>query len=223
MVGCGIRLKKRNPEWLSSLLRSKFFRSCVDHRDLRKNEKNVFCIDCTICLCKHCIVAHDFHRWLQICRYVYHDVVRLQDIQKHLDCSKIQTYKINGEKAVHLNPRPQSRDPKPLKSKSGASCQACGRYIQDLPNHFCSIACKFSKAQEISEDPIQKLSSFPFPHIDYLSLKDSDDTEGNTTEKDSSFSLSDSSQENHSSVSSVLKPKKQLHKRKGFPRRAPLS
>lgn len=54
-----------------------------------------------------------------------------------------QTYKINGEKAVHLNPRPQSKDTKPsTKSKLGGTCEACGRYLQDLPNRFCSIACK---------------------------------------------------------------------------------
>jgi hypothetical protein len=34
--------------------------------------------------------SHCLHRQLQICKYVYHDVVRLQEIQKHLDCSKIQ-------------------------------------------------------------------------------------------------------------------------------------
>ncbi len=54
-----------------------------------------------------------------------------------------QTYKINGKKAVHLNPRHRSKDTKPsTKSKFGGTCEGCGRYIQDLPNRFCSIACK---------------------------------------------------------------------------------
>jgi hypothetical protein len=57
-----------------------------------------------------------------------------------------QTYKINGEKAIHLNPRPQSKDAKPsTKSKFGGTCEACGRYLQDLPNRFCSIACKVER------------------------------------------------------------------------------
>lgn len=55
----------------------------------------------------------------------------------------MQTYKINGEKAVHLNPRPQfKRFAKSSKPKAGASCEECGRHIQDFPNRFCSIACK---------------------------------------------------------------------------------
>lgn len=57
----------------------------------------------------------------------------------------LQAYKINGEKAVHLNPRPQQKDAKSSKTKGGGTCcEACGRHIQDLPNRFCSIACKVS-------------------------------------------------------------------------------
>ncbi|KAA8529823.1 hypothetical protein F0562_034357 [Nyssa sinensis] len=217
MVGCAILPKKKKPEWVSTLLHSKFFGSCDDHQDLRKNEKNVFCIDCNLCFCKHCITssAHCLHRWLQICKYVYHDVVRLQDIQKHLDCSNIQTYKINGEKAVHLNPRPQSKDSKPSKSKYGTTCEACGRHIQDLPNRFCSIACKVSIVTEMS-------ISFPIPEFSDLSWKENLDSESYINESEPSFSLSESSEETHAWVSSGLKPKKQSRKRKGIPRRAPL-
>ncbi|CAA2972319.1 hypothetical protein DCAR_030293 [Olea europaea subsp. europaea] len=146
LIDWKVGLKKRKPEWLSTLLHSKFFDSCIDHRGLRKNEKNMFCIDCNLCFCKHCITSSthcNLHRCLQICKYVYHDVVRVQDIQKYLDSSQIQTYKINGEKAVHLNSRPQLKEfAKTSKPKAGASCEACGRHIQDLPNRFCSIACK---------------------------------------------------------------------------------
>lgn len=43
-------------------------------------------------------------------------------------------------------PRPQSKDSKPsTKLKFGGTCEACGRYIQDLPNRFCSIACKVNE------------------------------------------------------------------------------
>ncbi|XP_057478125.1 protein RGF1 INDUCIBLE TRANSCRIPTION FACTOR 1 isoform X1 [Actinidia eriantha] len=229
-VGCKIHLMKRKPDWVTHLTLTKFFGSCVDHEDLRKNEKNMYCIDCHLCFCKHCIAstAHCFHRSLQICKYVYHDVVRLQDIQKYLDCSKIQTYKINGEKAVHLNPRPQSKGPKSSKSKSGVSCEACGRHIQDLPNRFCSIACKVS---EISHDNnSDNRISFPIPEFGELSLKENHTSEETITEKvsfslsfkESSLALSDSSEEAHASMSSVLKPRKKLRKRKGVPRRAPL-
>ncbi|KAF5939354.1 hypothetical protein HYC85_023613 [Camellia sinensis] len=219
-------------QWVITLLHSKFFGSCDNHSDLRKNEKNVFCIDCDLCFCKHCISSstHELHRWLQICKYVYQDVVRLQDIQKYLDCSKIQTYKINGEKAVHLKPRPQTKDPNTSKSKSGVSCEGCGRHIQDVPNRFCSIACKVTVVPEISNDNNHLVISKPIPEFNDLSLKEKYDSELNISEKDvstltlkeSSQSLSESSEECQAWLSSTLKPKKQLHKRKGVPHRAPL-
>jgi len=87
-VGCKIYVK--NTDWLTTLLHSDFFDSCSNHQERRKNEKNVFCIDCSVGCCRHCMESHCLHRQLQICKYVYHDVVRLQEIQKHLDCSKIQ-------------------------------------------------------------------------------------------------------------------------------------
>lgn len=89
---CEFYMKKKKTDWLSTLLHRKFFGSCIHHQELRKNEENVFCIDCSLGFCRHCMTAHCFHRRLQICKYVYHDVVRLQEMQKHLDCSKIQVF-----------------------------------------------------------------------------------------------------------------------------------
>ncbi|KAK3012086.1 hypothetical protein RJ639_012719, partial [Escallonia herrerae] len=227
-VGCKTLQKKRNQEWLNSLLSSKFFGSCLDHTDQRKNEKNVFCIDCNLSFCKHCVISstvHCLHRRLQICRYVYHDVVRLQDIQKHLDCSKIQTYKINGEKAVHLNPRPQCGDTKPSKTKGGAICEACKRHIQDFPNRFCSIACKvLISTVSAVEKVANKMFSIPNSKFEDFSWKGNSDQDGNSHENESSLSFTESTEELQADwLTSILKPKKQLHKRKGFPRRAPLS
>ncbi|KAF3432083.1 hypothetical protein FNV43_RR26822 [Rhamnella rubrinervis] len=223
MVGCKLYNKKNNTDWLSTLLRSEFFGSCFHHQDSRKNEKNLFCIDCNVGLCRHCMTSHCLHRRLQICKYVYHDVVRLQEMQKHLDCSKIQTYKINGEKAVHLNPRPQSKDSKPsTKSKCAASCEACGRYIQDLPNRFCSIACKVSLVPMNPLDQSHnKFITVPIAQYGDLSLKESYNSETNTSEMESSLSLAESVEEVHAWVSAALKPRKLLHKRKGIPLRAP--
>ncbi|KAL4586452.1 hypothetical protein LXL04_011088 [Taraxacum kok-saghyz] len=208
-------------KWIVNLLESKFFGACIDHRNMRKNEKNVFCIDCNLCFCRHCVTAcHHRHRRLQICRYVYHDVVRLQDIQKHLDCSNIQTYKINGEKAVHLNPRPQQH--KASKSKIyGSYCEACTRHIQDLPNRFCSIACKVSVVVgDINKYESHKVELYSF-------YKETPDIEGLMNENESSFSSSlESVEENghgNNCLISNLKIKKSVgHKRKGVPRRAPL-
>ncbi|KAI3671887.1 hypothetical protein L1987_87084 [Smallanthus sonchifolius] len=216
-------------KWILNLLESKFFGSCIDHWNMRKNEKNVFCIDCNLCFCKHCVTGFEtpcrrHHRRLQICRYVYHDVVRLQDIQKHFDCSNIQTYKINGEKAVHLNHRPQQhKDSKLSKSKIyGTFCEACGRHIQDIPNRFCSIACKISlvMVEDLNKKECHKMVSYSFGKENY-------DFEGLTNENESSFSSSlDSVEENvprNSWLTSRLKAKKSVaHKRKGVPKRAPL-
>ncbi|KAK6281158.1 hypothetical protein POUND7_014983 [Theobroma cacao] len=220
MVGCGLYIKKKS-DWLSTLLQSEFFGSCSDHQDLRKSEKNVFCIDCSLEFCRHC-KAHGHHRSLQICKYVYQDVVRVQEMQKHLDCSKIQTYKINGEKAVHLNPRPQAKDAKPsTKSKTGAACEACGRYLQDPPNRFCSIACKVSAVDVKPKDQSDKLE-LPIQEIPDLSLKDNQNSDISTEEeKQSSICSTDVSEETKTWVSTSLKPRKRVNKRKGIPHRAP--
>ncbi|GMN38389.1 hypothetical protein TIFTF001_007616 [Ficus carica] len=223
MVGCKLVIKKKNTDWLDELLRSEFFDSCVHHPDDRKNEKNLFCIDCSLGFCRHCSGAHCLHRRLQICKYVYHNVVRLQDMQKHLDCSKIQTYKINGEKAVHLNPRPQSKDAKPsTKSFCAGNCEACGRYIQDPPNRFCSIACKVSQVPLKPKDQRQNFETSPVSQYGDLSFKENN-SETYMSEMESSLSLAESAEEvNACWVGSALKPRKLLRKRKGVPVRAPL-
>ncbi|KAF7838805.1 tRNA-intron endonuclease [Senna tora] len=41
-------------------------------------------------ICPHCLPSHRLHRLLQVRRYVYHDVVRLEDLQKLIDCSNVQ-------------------------------------------------------------------------------------------------------------------------------------
>ncbi|XP_065856830.1 protein RGF1 INDUCIBLE TRANSCRIPTION FACTOR 1 [Euphorbia lathyris] len=222
MVGCKLFIKKKREDWLTSLLNCKFFDSCIIHQQLRKNEKNVFCMDCNLEFCRHCVKAHFLHPKLQICKYVYQDVVRLQDIQKHLDCSKIQTYKINGEKAVHLNPRPQSKDSKPsTKAKFGASCEACGRYLQDVPNRFCSIACKVS-AESVKATDEQKVIDFSIEELQKDSWEENFNQERQSSENESTLSLTDMSEETQGWMTTALKPRKRLHKRKGIPRRSPL-
>ena len=73
--------------------------------------------------------------------------------------------------------------------------------------------------------------SVPVPELGGLSLKEEYyDPESNTNEKDSSclsfkdssFCLSESSEEIQAWRRSILKPKKHPRKRKGVPRRAPL-
>ncbi|KAJ6747384.1 PLATZ TRANSCRIPTION FACTOR FAMILY PROTEIN [Salix koriyanagi] len=80
----------RKPAWLGALYTQKFFAGCSYHETAKKNEKNVCCLDCCISICPHCIPSHRFHSLLQVRRYVYHDVVRLEDLEKLIDCSNVQ-------------------------------------------------------------------------------------------------------------------------------------
>ncbi|XP_029130110.1 uncharacterized protein LOC109812784 isoform X2 [Cajanus cajan] len=112
------------PAWLEKLMAETFFGGCGIHQNHRKNEKNVFCLHCCLSICPHCLPSHPSHSLLQVRRYVYHDVVRLGDLEKLVDCSNIQ--------------RPQSRS---CKGTANACC-TCDRILQE-PFHFCSLSCKF--------------------------------------------------------------------------------
>ncbi|KAL2634978.1 hypothetical protein R1flu_006457 [Riccia fluitans] len=139
MVGYALSQSQQppRPAWLEALLNEKFFTACSKHAALKKNERNIFCVDCSDSICQHCLPAHRTHRLLQIRRYVYHDVIRLQDIQKLVDCAQVQTYIINSARVVFLNQRPQPRPSKGL----GNACETCERSLQDS-YRYCSAACK---------------------------------------------------------------------------------
>ncbi|KAI4298128.1 hypothetical protein L6164_031721 [Bauhinia variegata] len=125
------------PAWLEKLMAETFFGGCGVHENRRKNEKNVFCLHCCLSICPHCLHFHRSHPLLQVRRYVYHDVVRLGDLEKLIDCSSIQPYTINGAKVIFLNQRPQTRSCK----GSANVCWTCDRILQE-PFHFCSLSCK---------------------------------------------------------------------------------
>ncbi|KAH8521263.1 hypothetical protein H0E87_002354 [Populus deltoides] len=129
--------KSMKPAWLEGLMAETFFGGCGVHENRRKNEKNVFCLLCCLSICPHCLPSHRSHPLLQVRRYVYHDVVRLGDLEKLIDCSYIQPYTINNAKVIFLNQRPQSRSCK----GSANNCFTCDRILQD-PFHFCSLSCK---------------------------------------------------------------------------------
>nr|XP_043630569.1 protein RGF1 INDUCIBLE TRANSCRIPTION FACTOR 1 [Erigeron canadensis] len=128
------------PTWLESLLTEKFFEACIVHEDAKKNEKNIFCIDCCGTICPHCIYLHNSHRLLQIRKYVYHNVIRVEDAEKLMDCAYVQAYVANKAKCVFLNPRPQT---KPCRNSSSI-CISCDRSLQ-YPYVFCSISCKINQ------------------------------------------------------------------------------
>ncbi|GFP94987.1 hypothetical protein PHJA_001643100 [Phtheirospermum japonicum] len=125
------------PEWLNGLLSEKFFNACIIHEDAKKNDKNVYCLDCCEGICQHCFAHHHSHRLLQIRRYVYRDVVRLRDADKLMDCAHVQSYTNNSAKVVFLNQRSRYRRHR----ASAHFCVHCDRNLKDS-YLFCSLSCK---------------------------------------------------------------------------------
>ncbi|KAF5180042.1 Platz transcription factor family protein [Thalictrum thalictroides] len=127
----------QKPAWLEALYNQKFFIGCSNHENAKKNEKNICCLDCCTSICPHCIPSHRVHRLLQVRRYVYNDVVRLEDLERLIDCSNVQAYTINNAKVVFIKKRPQNRQFK----GAGNYCTSCDRILQE-PYIHCSLGCK---------------------------------------------------------------------------------
>uniref|UniRef100_A0A7N0V735 B box-type domain-containing protein n=1 Tax=Kalanchoe fedtschenkoi TaxID=63787 RepID=A0A7N0V735_KALFE len=133
----GISGIQSRPGWLDALYTEQFFIGCPDHEYAKKNEKNVLCVDCCTSICPHCLPSHWSHRLLQVRRYVYHEVIRLEDLEKLIDCTNVQAYTINSSKVVFIKKRKQNRQFK----GSGNYCTSCDRSLQE-PYFHCSLGCK---------------------------------------------------------------------------------
>ncbi|XP_042387071.1 protein RGF1 INDUCIBLE TRANSCRIPTION FACTOR 1-like [Zingiber officinale] len=227
------------PGWLGRLVEESFFVSCGAHESRKKNEKNILCLDCCSSICPHCAPAHSHHPLLQVRRYVYNDVVRLDDLEKLIDCSFVQPYTINSAKVVFLKPRPQSR---PFKG-SGNICMSCDRILQE-PFHFCSLSCKVEHVLSRGEDLSSILfrlhdSDLAFSRFENLRMDGSDLIEEVESRLAPDSILEDPTQYDGSSGSSADRaagrgPRKKKtgggflvlslsSRRKGAPHRSPLS
>ncbi|KAL6646378.1 hypothetical protein ACP70R_017986 [Stipagrostis hirtigluma subsp. patula] len=137
------------PEWLETLLTTRFFLACAAHPASPRNECNMFCLDCRgappPAFCYYCRAhRHTGHRVIQIRRSSYHDVVRVSEVEDVLDTAGVQTYVINSARVLFLNERPQPRGAGAAAGKAAASpynCEICGRALLD-PFRFCSLGCK---------------------------------------------------------------------------------
>ncbi|CAN8290527.1 unnamed protein product [Cochlearia groenlandica] len=227
---------ERKPAWLEGLMAETFFSHCGIHENKRKSEKNVYCLLCCLSVCPHCLPSHCSHPLLQVRRYVYHDVVRLSDLEKLIDCSYIQPYTINGAKVIFINQRPQTR----VKVSSNV-CYTCDRILQE-PFHFCSLSCKVDYLVYQGDDLSSILykideSDFTFSKLESMRMDGQDQLgEISTMEDDNDMVISDQIEQGNNSNNKKEKKNKKKEsnylpgmvlslgsRRKGAPHRAPFS
>uniref|UniRef100_A0A0E0JWQ3 PLATZ transcription factor family protein n=1 Tax=Oryza punctata TaxID=4537 RepID=A0A0E0JWQ3_ORYPU len=148
--------RRREPAWLRSLLGARFFAACTSHRGMSRSECNQYCLTCADAAagavgCQWCVAAAhgcagwEDHRVVQVRRSSYHNVVRVSELERALDLSRVQTYVINRDRVVFLNERPQA--PRNGRCAAAAAvacaaCEACGRGLLDVAFRFCSLGCK---------------------------------------------------------------------------------
>ncbi|PIA56977.1 hypothetical protein AQUCO_00700976v1 [Aquilegia coerulea] len=127
------------PSWLIQFISNPYFQLCPIHDTSAKGECNMFCLICKgEAQCSYCMkLNHQNHPFLQVRKSSYHEVVRLNDINKYIDGSNIHIYHINKDNVIYLNERHNSK----LAKGSAPGCQICHRNML-VPFKFCSIGCK---------------------------------------------------------------------------------
>ncbi|PWA67400.1 hypothetical protein CTI12_AA317570 [Artemisia annua] len=130
--------------WIFLFLERTFFVACRTH--IIGNNLNRYCIDCNLAACRNCISEknHADHRVISIYRLTHQDVVAVDEINQHIDCTGIQPYSSNGRLVLSLRPLPH-RNSGSLKKE--ISCHTCMRRLMEPTYYsFCSLACKFQNS-----------------------------------------------------------------------------
>ncbi|PIA42538.1 hypothetical protein AQUCO_02000173v1 [Aquilegia coerulea] len=126
--------------WLKPMIKANYYIPCEVHADMSKSECNMFCVDCMgNPFCSHCLVHHKDHHIVKIRRYEEHNIINVNEVQKYMDISGVQTCSINCEKSVYLNDTPLR------KFKSGTkTCKNCSQRVH-YRFRFCSLRCKIER------------------------------------------------------------------------------
>jgi hypothetical protein len=82
---------------------------------------------------------HHFRPFFQVRKYMYQQVIHLEDVSPHYNVDGVQAYHINGKKALFIQPKP------PATSGSAPAfdtvCEACNVPLRG-DYSFCSLVCK---------------------------------------------------------------------------------
>ncbi|KQJ93918.1 uncharacterized protein LOC100830521 [Brachypodium distachyon] len=146
----GVEVSAAVPAWLLTLLGVAFFQPCPAHLGVPRNECNHYCIDCSTAgpgnnavFCSLCLRDHAVHHQvLQIRRSSYSDVIRVAEAEEVADVSLVQTYVINADRVVFLNPRPTAPGHGSKCVGAAGTCLECPRALIDAAFCFCSLGCK---------------------------------------------------------------------------------
>ena len=105
--------------------------------------RRFFCLDCRTTECESCAKTnHSSCRVVQLRRFLYNTVVRVNDVASLLDgpSPHIRPYIVNGTPSVHLRPKPRDKPSLPDCDR----CLGVDCVHGILTGAFCSVACWLS-------------------------------------------------------------------------------
>ncbi|KAD2393259.1 hypothetical protein E3N88_40236 [Mikania micrantha] len=165
-------------------------------------------------LCSYCLSHHKDHRVVQIRRSSYHNVVRVNEIQRYWTLPCVQTYIINSAKIVFLT-NDHSLDPVRVSP-------TIVRFVAEallMRFRFCSLGCKLGGMKrgdrELSFTQRMKHGRDPYEPDEPLTPQ-----KGHSDMSCSSTSGDDTTN-NMSPGTPPISNHRNSNRRKGIPRRAP--